>query len=178
MRTLAMTLALPLLSACGAATVGGDESPCGQAVDHLTSCGVTNMPDYGECDAAKQQLAQAILAKPCADFGDRSTFGFWGDLLSNFFGSGGPGDDDEGDSWFGGGGGWFGGDSDDDEYSKKPNGATCHWNSDCASGRCGSGLFSWLSHTCQPADPDPAYDDSLTDPCADCPYGNCPYYCD
>lgn len=70
--TLAMTVIVPL-TAC-TVVVGGDETACDLAVDHLATCGITTLPEIGECTPAKAQRASQLAATACADLGMRSSF--------------------------------------------------------------------------------------------------------
>jgi len=72
--TLTTILLAGLTAGCTLGSVGGAETACDQAVSHLASCGVTDLPDVGECTATKQQLAARILNQSCADVSARSSF--------------------------------------------------------------------------------------------------------
>lgn len=133
--TWTLTLALgliPALVGC-AGIVGGAESSCDQAVDHMALCGVTDLPDPGTCSPEKEQLAAQILEKSCAEIGERSTFS--GSSCSSVWAIFNP------SCWFGGGGGGGGGGG-----NGRPLGASCTWDSDCAAGKCQ--FFAYKGHVC------------------------------
>jgi hypothetical protein len=136
-RQLVPLMLLNLSTGCTAGVVGGAQTLCDQAADHVAACGVSRLPDTGECNATKQRLAAQILSTPCSDMPLRQTFSSskCDSIWSQFFYVscwGHSGSDDSG--------------SDDNTPSGgecKPLGAFCYLDEDCCSQQC-----DWDSARC------------------------------
>jgi hypothetical protein len=138
--TKALVLLVGLTTGCNLGEVGGAESVCDQAVEHLAACGITSLPDTGSCNPTKQRFASQILQLGCADMNQRTSFSgascnsFWSLFNPSCWGS----DEPEGSS------GGYAGDP------GEQNGGKCYcddlcveWNDCCPScGGSGGGVPS------------------------------------
>jgi hypothetical protein len=70
-------LTLLLATGCNTATLGGAETVCDQATAHISTCGVTDLVDPGDCTAEREQLAAELLELGCEEIvQQRSSFSF------------------------------------------------------------------------------------------------------